>query len=242
MPGRRVLRPGDVPYVLVAQAGDMLHGEADALPVVDRDRGHRAVLEAAVDEHQRGARRGDIREQLAVKPRGGRDDPVDLSCEHCLEVRVLALGVVVGVDDQRRVPRLVEAVLDPAQDRRKQRVGDVGNQHPDRVRAVCLQSARDRVGPVAKLRGGSQDALGGLLVDQRPRLGVQRARHGAGVHLRHARDVSDRDRGSHPVNYRVTTRVRFHPRAPAGHPTSPPPGLTPSRSASRSRRCARARP
>ncbi len=85
----------------------------------------------------------------------------------------------------------------PAHDRRKQRVGEVGNQHPDGVGAVGLQAAGDRVGPVAELVGGPQDALGRLLVDQRSGLLVERAGDGAGVDLRQASDVADRHRGTH---------------------------------------------
>ena len=53
-----------------------------------------------------GVRAGaELGEQLAVEPRGGGDEAVDLAGAHRLEVAALALGVVVGVDDQRRCSR-----------------------------------------------------------------------------------------------------------------------------------------
>jgi hypothetical protein len=68
-----------------------------------------------------------------VEPRGGGDHAVDLPGQHRLEVVALALAVVVRVGDQRRVAGGLQPVLDPAHDRREQRVREVRNQHADRV-------------------------------------------------------------------------------------------------------------
>ena len=91
-----------------------------------------------------------------------------------------------------RVAGRHEAVLDPAQDRREERVGQVRDQHADRVRAVRLQPARDRVRPIAELLGGLEDAARRLLVDERARLLVERPGYRGRVHASHARDVSQR--------------------------------------------------
>ena len=157
--------------------------------------GSSAVVEPAVDEHDRQPGRRHLVEQAVVEPRGRGDHAVDLPRAHRLEVVALALGVVVGVGDQRRVAGLLEPVLDPAHDRREQRVGEVGDEHADRVRPARLQPARDRVRPVAERLGRLDHAQRRLLVDQPPRLRVQRARHRARVHGREPRDVAQRRRG-----------------------------------------------
>jgi hypothetical protein len=68
-----------------------------------------------------------------VEPRGGCDEAIDLTRAHRLEVDPLALRGVVGVGDQRGVALVGEALLDPAHDRREERVGEVGDDDPDGV-------------------------------------------------------------------------------------------------------------
>ena len=130
-----------------------------------------------------------------LQPRGGGDHSVDLARAHGVEVVALACGVVVGVGDQGRVAGRLEPVLDPAHDRREQRVGEVGDEDPDRVGAVGLEAAGDRVRPVAERLRDLDHAAGRLLVDEPPRLGVQRARHRPGVHVGEAGDVAKGRRG-----------------------------------------------
>ena len=147
---------------------------------------------APVHEHELDARLEQRVVEAVVAARRGGDDPVDLPGPHRLRVEQLALGIVVGVGDQRRVPRRLQAVLDAAQDRREERVREVRDQHADRVRAVRLQPARDRIRLVAELLGRLEHAPRGLLVHERPRLLVQRSGYRGRVDARHARDISQR--------------------------------------------------
>ena len=103
---------------------------AHPLAVVDRDRRQALVLEAAVDEHDRLGELARLVDELAVEARGRGDEAVDLAGAHRLEVLALAVRVVVGVGDQRRVAGRAEAVLDPAHDRREERVREVGSSTP----------------------------------------------------------------------------------------------------------------
>ena len=77
--GGDVLRPGDVPDPAVTEADHVLHREPDALAIVDGDRWQRAVLEAAVDEHDRRAAGRDLGQQVDVEAGGGGDEAIDLT-------------------------------------------------------------------------------------------------------------------------------------------------------------------
>jgi hypothetical protein len=159
----------------VAERHDVLDREPYPPAVIDRDGRHRAVLEAAVDEHERGAGRGQLHQQLAVESGRGGDEPVHLPPAHCLEIDALALRIVVGVDHQRRVTGLVEAILDPPQNRREQRVRDVRDHNSNRVRPARLEPSGDPVGAVSELVRRREHPLGRLLVYERSCLLVERA-------------------------------------------------------------------
>jgi hypothetical protein len=97
----------------------MCDGKADRCAIVDRDRRQGGVLQPAVHQDDRQAGRGDIGQQHVIQLRCRRDQAVDAIVGHRLEVVALAFRVVVGVDDQRGVPRGVESVLDSAHHRGK---------------------------------------------------------------------------------------------------------------------------
>ena len=198
---RRVLWAGDVSDSPMAEAGDVLDGKPDPAPVVDGDGGHRSVLDAAVDQHERRPAGTDVRDQFVVKPCGGGNEPIDLAGVHRLEMTAFAVGVVVRVGDQGRVTVLVQAILYPSQDRREHGVRDVGHQHPDRVRPVRLQPAGDGVRTVIEVLRGTEHALCRLLVHEASGLGVQRAGDRARVDVGQTSDIPDRDRASHPGHY-----------------------------------------
>ena len=150
-----------------------------------------------------------------VAPRGRGDEPVDLAGPHRLDVVALALRVVVGVRDQRRVAGRAQPVLDPADDRRKERVLDVGDQDADRVGPVRLQPARHRVRPVAEALRRVAHAAHGLVVDERARRGVQRARDRPGMDPGETRHVANRHGRAHPRDYPAGDRAGAAP-TPAG--------------------------
>ncbi len=112
--GGEVLRTGDLGDPRVAELDQVRDREPHALAVVRGRRGQRVVLDAPVDQHDRGVEPRDLVEQLVVAPGGGGDEAVDLAGAHRLDVVALALRVVVGVGDQRRVARRAEPVVDAA--------------------------------------------------------------------------------------------------------------------------------
>ena len=183
----------------------VLDRQAHSHPVVGRGRADRELLLAPVHEHELDAGLEQRVVQPVVAPRGCGDDPVDLPRAHGLGVEQLALGIVVGVGDQRGVPRCLETVLDAAQDRREERVREVRDQDPDRVGAVRLQPPGDRIRLVAELLGRAQHPPRGLVVHERAGLLVQRSGYRGRVDAGHPGDISQRHsragshvRGRHP--------------------------------------------
>src|SRR3954471_22244649 len=143
----------------MAEIGQVLDRELYPLAVVRGRRWKRPILGAAVYEHERHAGVGDLVEQLVVEPGGCGDETVHLPGPHRPEDDAFALGIVLGAGDHRRVARLIEPVLDAADDGREERVLDVRDENANRVRTVGLQPARDRIWVIAELIGRLDDAL-----------------------------------------------------------------------------------
>jgi len=153
-------------------------GHPGALLVVDRDRGKAVVLREPVHQHYGQVSRRHLGEQAVVQSGGSEHKAVDVTGPHLLEDQPLSVGVGVGVADQGHVARPGELVFQAADDRREDRVVQVRNQHPNRVRTAGPQAARHRIGPVAELGGGSRHPARGILADQDAGFRIERARRG----------------------------------------------------------------
>ena len=107
--------------------------------------------------------------------------------------------VLVGVGDEDVVVALAGLALGRLDQRREERVGDVGDDQADVVGPAGDQRAGGPVGPVAQLLRGGQHPAAGLRVDQvRRREG---AGHGGDVHAGGPGDVADGDwHGDPPVD------------------------------------------
>src|SRR5207247_1608132 len=70
---------------------------------------------------------------------------------------LLALGLVVGVAEHELVSALPRRFLRAADDRRKEWVGDVRDQHPKRARASQAETARDRGRPIFETLDRGED-------------------------------------------------------------------------------------
>ena len=158
----------------VAEIGEVTYGECDPGLVVPDHGGERSVLDGPVHQYDWKSRIPDLLENRMIVPSGRGDEAVDLPRPHGAHVHALALGVVVRVRDQRGVARFLQTVLDAAHDRREQRIGDVRDQHPDRVGAIGLQSTGDRIRPVPELFGDGKHTTGGVAVDEAAGLRVER--------------------------------------------------------------------
>ena len=90
--------------------------------------------------------------QLGRHParRLGQDHAVDALGEEQAQVERFLLRVVVAAGDEQRVAGGMGRVLGAADDLGKERVGDIGHDHAERLRLLLRQAAREQVGLVAE--------------------------------------------------------------------------------------------
>ena len=167
-----------------------------------------AAVDGAVHQDDREARGNGVRDDRVPALRRRDDEAVHLACDQGLEALALAGGLAVRGRDQRRVAGGVEHPLDPADDGREERVGEVGDEHADAERPPRLEATGDRVQRVAHLARDVLDAVGGGGIHQRPRARVEDARDGARMDARRAGDVAHRDL---PLHHRLTLLSRDGP-------------------------------
>ena len=171
-------------------AQQVLGRGARAAEVVEQ---HRVGLDAprrAIEEDDRGPG-ADLGLQVAVVGAGGDDEQrVDGPAQQAQDELALALGVLLARAGDEDVAARVGDVLDRAHDGRVERVGDVLDHEPERIRAPMAQRPRDVVASEAEVRDRRLDARGG----GRPHavLAVHDPRDRLQADARGARDISHR--------------------------------------------------
>ena len=148
--------PEDLPHPVVEVRDDT--GKAGQLAVVQHDR----------------AASGELPQVCVRKPAGGEDDPVDDRAQPVEMVR-LQPGVAAGVAEHEGAVRGAGALLRAADQPEVVRVGDVGDEHGEHLRAPRDDRPRDPVRAVAQPAGDLLHAGARRRADP-VRLG-QRARH-----------------------------------------------------------------
>ena len=177
---------------LVAEAGEVVQGGADPGAVVDVDGRHLERVRPLPQGDHRDHRVLQVREEPGlVLHVAEQDDRVAVAgLEHRRE-RERLVRPAVGVPQHHVVAvahRLDRERLDRAGE---ERVGDVADDRAQQHRRGPAQPAGQRVGAVAQLTGGAEDALPGLRGDRDAgRCVVEDARDGALRHAGHRRDVA----------------------------------------------------
>ncbi len=176
-------RPAHIGDAAVPEIGQMGDGLRDTRFHIHEN--PRQPVDIAVDEDQRAARRMGA-DALLVETRRREDEAVHLRGD-LGEENVLPLRFLVGIAEEDREARLVGARLRGADQRRKERIGDVGNDQRDVAGAPGAQGPRDLVGDIAEPRRDRAHSFGGFGREElRPAEGPRdgRARHaGGGCHL-----------------------------------------------------------
>ena len=127
---------------------------------------------------------------LSCRSDAGQDQTVDAARAHGLDDLQLAPRIAVGVGQNGDIAVSRQPVLDAADDRRKHRVGDVGDDHADRARAVGLQQDGRGVRPVAAALAGAPDLLDEVRRDRHASMSGLSAREiGRDMHADVARNV-----------------------------------------------------
>ncbi len=190
-----------------ADAGD--HGDAAiaALEQVARDLGRRrGVVDIEVVDRQPAARfrlgldpdHADLGIGQRLELGGAQreehaDHAVDPPFEAPLDEALLAIGRAVGVDGDDVVAGVVGDRLQPAQQRRVERVGDVRHDAGDGHGPVGLQRLGPAVGHIAELAHRLLHPLPGLGRDRRRRRPAQHHRNGGLGHAGVPGNVALRD-------------------------------------------------
>ena len=126
--------------------------------------------------------------RAVAHPRAAQQHPVHLLGQG-VDQLLLDGRVLVGVGHEDVVVAVPGLALGRLDQRREERVGDVGDDQADVVGTAGDQRAGGPVGPVAELLGAGQHPAAGLRVDQVRRR--ERAGHRGDVHAGGPRDVAD---------------------------------------------------
>src|SRR5919106_2202944 len=191
-PGRQGARPGDVGDLPMTELDHVAYRQAYAARLVVAHRRDVRVVDPPVDRHDGYAFLDRARDRRILALRAGQDQPVDAARPQRVDQHRFAFRIAVRVRDHRDVAPRGQGVLDAAEDRWEDRVGDVRHDHADRHRAACAQARGDRVRAIAALAGGADDPLRDLGGDQMPGPGVEGAGHGRRVHADSIGDVLER--------------------------------------------------
>src|SRR5215472_6114971 len=145
----------------------VLKGEMASDFVVDDDGADGISLQLASDHRGGDAAFFEIAEQVNVEedPVRNDDEGFNTAVEEHLEVTLEAAALVVDVGEDGKIGRLIESVLDTAENHGAERVGHVEDHDTDGVAALAAERTGELVGAVSELLGGAFDALFGYSRD-----------------------------------------------------------------------------
>ena len=154
-PGRRPSRPrpGRPGWPWAGGPGRRADDPARASPPPNRHAPHPRRGARDVGPRTRGGRPGSRTAWIAAVPAAGRHDqqPVDLPLQQDADEPYLFVFVLVTVGQDHGDRALAGSGLDAMGERGEERVGHVGQQQRDGVRALGAQAAGEHVGHVAGL-------------------------------------------------------------------------------------------
>ena len=141
----------------------------------------------AVDRYQGHADRVVLAQTLVV---GARNDPVHAIADEQREVLALAVRPAHGITNEDAVAGVGEGVLDLDGQLAEEGQGHGGNDEANRLRALTVQGASQRVRAVAELLDRVGDVL--LCLLREVAAVVEHARHGRQAHAGQLGDVGQR--------------------------------------------------
>ena len=206
----------------VTQRDEVVDGHAAALLVVDDDRPMHPAG-APIDQHEGDAALGQLGHEVVVQRGEGDHQPVQptVADEALVDLAdvddALPLGHDhVGLDHHDQLAGGRGGRLDAVGDVGEAQVVEAGDDQPDGVGASRAQAAGERVGAIAQLLGGAQDALAGLRPDLLTGVTSQHPRHGRGIDLGGTRDILEVGQ-DHSLRVGGAAACRAAARRLAGH-------------------------
>src|SRR5215203_1184283 len=183
-------RARDVRDPRVPEVDEMLGRHSPAKAVVDLDQRDRPRVDVPVEADDREALLDEAGDPIGREHQAVDERAVDLLRAQHAKVVLLALRFALRRAEEHRVPVAQGRLLDPAHERRVERVRDVGEEQGDRLRRLRDEAAGDRVRAVAELLDGGLDRRARRRRDLPGP--VERSRDGGRRHTRKPRDVVDR--------------------------------------------------
>lgn len=180
---------GDETDGFVAFLDEVIDGEAGAGDVVGADGVAIETLGDAADADDGTFFFDEAGDGVFAAGGHEEEEGVDLAAAEEAQIAGLGVDVVVGITEEEGVAVFGETVLDAADDAGVKGVGDVGNQHAERLGGTGLEAAGDGVGGIVQLFDGGEDAFGQLGADEGGF--VHHAGHRVGRHAGEFSDVVD---------------------------------------------------
>ena len=132
--GCRAERTGDVRDPGVTEADEVGDDLGGGPGVVDLHRGVCRDARAAIHQHEGKSLAAHGRERRVRHPARRDEETVRLPLAQDAKRCLLPLGLVVSIAEHELVPALARRLLRAADDRRKEWVGDVRDEHPESAR------------------------------------------------------------------------------------------------------------
>src|ERR1700741_1381996 len=138
----------------------MLERHARATFIVDRDSANGFSLEGSPRNDRGHLLFRQISQELDVcdQPVGDDDERFDAAIEKHFEIAFETMRLVMSVSEQGKIIRLIQRILDAAEDRRAEWVGDVEDHYADNVGTLAAQRTREGVRAITQAAGGGYDA------------------------------------------------------------------------------------
>ena len=167
---RRSLQLG---HQLMTEGMEVLRYQLTAPPVVLDHLGQGGRSRGPAGDHDRHQLADRLEHRFVAAARGDDDDGIDPPAQHVIEDDGKSLVIILGLGDQREHPGRLDRPGQTMDDRRDERVSEIGGHDADGGGPPIAKAAGDQIGPVAEPGGRIEDQAAGGLLDSLALLGIE---------------------------------------------------------------------